>query len=140
MGQSSSHGKVAKVEDIPWYQPISGEDSDEVHLEFLTYLTACNGHFPFDFLSDVHRSVQTECLCLLAREFFCYHQRNMGLEQVFQNLQEIRCLRDIDQAVSYIIGTITKVLRCDRASYWMVDERRGFAWTKSATGNPGEPP
>lgn len=116
------------------YVPITRPNARGKAVQFLNFLLACNGHFPFEYLFAVTKDDLKECLNFLGAEYVENILRTKGLECAFQNLQETRFLIDINAAVRYLVATISCVLRCDRASYWIVDTNRGFAWTKSAGG------
>lgn len=130
-GAAFHGGKKIRVEDIAWYQVVSGMDAPESALEFLTYLSVTDGLFPFDYLENLER-VEYRCsLELLCVEFASLRLRMAGLEQVFGSLEQLRSKETIAAAVQSISSLVMSLLNCDRASYWMVETEEGlYAWTK----------
>ncbi|CAD7941688.1 unnamed protein product [Amoebophrya sp. A25] len=131
-GTSSWRGPA--LEKLEQYVPITRPNARGKPVQFLNFLLACNGHMPFEFLFAVTKDDLKSCINFLGCEYVENVLRTKGLECAFQNLQETRFLTDINAAVRYLVASISCVLRCDRASYWIVDTNRGFAWTKSAGG------
>lgn len=112
---------------------LMGADS-AIGVEFLKHTAASSGMFPLEFLDGVPPEKQSTCVELLRHESVRYGLRTRGLERIFQVLQEIRFFNDVDKAVAYIVDMLCCCLRCDRASFWIIDNERGFAWTKFAAG------
>jgi len=131
-GTSSWRGP--NLDKLEQYYPITRPNARGKPVQFLNFLLACNGHFPFEFLFAVTKEDLKGCINFLGCEYVENVLRTKGLECAYQNLQETRFLTDINAAVRYLVASISCVLRCDRASYWIVDTNRGFAWTKSAGG------
>lgn len=126
-----------KANDLLLYRPTSrllAHPGAVLGVEFLKHATSSSGMFPFNFLGTVANDNQSACLDYLCNEFVNYAFRKLVLERAFQSLHEIRFLNKVDKAVEYIVGILCCTLSCDRASFWIVDNERGIAWTKFAAG------
>lgn len=96
--------------------------------------TACNMYhalFPTDASTSAeltHR--RSRILHLLGRDFYANWKDAQTMFSLSEALQYMESLRNIDQAVQFVMSAICKLCECDRASYWVVDKQKGIAWTK----------
>jgi hypothetical protein len=81
------------------YAPITRPNARGKPVQFINFLLACNGHFPFEFLFAVSKDSLKDCINFLGAEYVENLLRSKGLECAFQNMQETRFLIDINAAV-----------------------------------------
>lgn len=123
------------------YKPLSPAWHDEDHwdltqeerkdaISFMALLVASSGYFPFDFLNDLRKNEQNRALEALSFETVALWIRLNSLESTFQKLQDVQYIQSIEEVMSYCDRTMARLLNCERASIWVVDEARGILWTK----------
>ena len=90
---SMSLWKPGDLDRFEFYSPIStppgtsGSGKAGKPQQFLNFLLACNGHFPFEYLSLISKSDLRDCLNFLGEEYSENVLRAKGLQCAFQNLQ-----------------------------------------------------
>lgn len=124
------------------YNPLSpawNDDGDwqanphekKVSKEFMGFLVAAQGRYPFDFVSDLRKSDQDRAIEALSYEIVAHAVRCNSMEDTFQKIQQIRFVPNIQQTIKFCNKTLTELLYCERAAIWIVDDARGVLWTKS---------
>jgi hypothetical protein len=106
-----------------------------------TWKDPTNGSIPANAylksMDDPSQPTGKRILDAAGHEFFDNWKRTQLLFGLSEALQHMASIKDLDKAVKFVMSAICRLCECDRASYWVIDQSRGMAWTKvAATGSP----
>mmetsp|Transcript_84233 Transcript_84233/g.192082 ORF Transcript_84233/g.192082 Transcript_84233/m.192082 type:complete len:919 (+) Transcript_84233:1-2757(+) len=131
-GAGSKYGPLEPGEQ---YKGVCVDERSDADLEFVASIVRRHGEFPWDSVHRQSNERRNKLITFLCREFATYCDRCHALYSLVEDLQELHTFRDLDLAMRFLIDTICRSVRAARATCWMLDERRGIAWTKTAKGS-----
>lgn len=94
------------LERMEEYVPITRPNARGKPVQFLNFLLACSGHFPFEYLFAVTKEDLKDCINFLGAEYVENVLRTKGLECAFQNLQVDTFLLKRNLYTSIIFGLL----------------------------------
>jgi hypothetical protein len=113
---------------VEWFYEETAKDPSNGALAANAYLRA---------IADPSQPTGQQILDSAGHEFYIQWKQAQLLYGVSEALQHMASIRDLDKAVSFVMQAICRLCECDRASYWVIDQTRGIAWTKVAS-NPSQ--
>ena len=95
------------------------------------------GQEAVDIFNDLYlnesASERYRAIKLLAREFCLHHRKGSTMTQLMKDLQEMNKFRDTESALRSISLVICRILECDHARCWYVNEKTKTMWATYST-------
>ena len=113
---------------IEWFYEETSKNPSDGALAANAYLRA---------ISDPSQPTGKQILDSAGHEFYIQWKQAQLLYGLSEALQHMASIRDLDKAVKFVMQAICRLCECDRASYWVIDQTQGIAWTKVAS-NPSQ--